>query len=131
VTQDHEQEPGDGTVQRAQLDQVYRERNNLAILAAVFMGAYFEMTRGKTVPSEYVGWSIDPNASDGYETVVYLTPSIRGGERQISFHMSPREAALARALLMPFTGEWDGTFRGHEEDVFQWLQATRLEVVGA
>ena len=135
VGQEPVQGPDDGTVPRERLDQVYRERNNLAILAAIFMGAYFETTRGKAMPSELVGWSIDPKAPDGFETVVYLTPSTRGGERgskrQISFHMSPREATLARAMLLPFSGEWDGSFRGRDEDVFQWLQAIRLEVVGA
>lgn len=116
-------------VPRSRLDQVYRERNNLAILAALFIGAYIELTRGVAVPSEYVGWGIDPKAPEGYETVVYLTPSVKGKARQISFHLSPREAQLARAMLYPFTGEWDGTFRGRDEDVFQWMQATRLEIV--
>ncbi|MGF6599769.1 hypothetical protein P3T23_004503 [Paraburkholderia sp. GAS448] len=111
-------------VPRVRLDQVYRERNNLAILAAIFMGAYLEGVKQVIAPSEFVGWSVDPEAESGFETVVYLTPST---ERQISFHMSPREAALARALLVPFTGEWDGTYRGRDEDVYRWLQVVRLE----
>jgi hypothetical protein len=114
---------GEANVPRARLDQVYGERNNLAILAAVFMGGYLEGVRRVRNASEFVGWGVDPEAPEGFHTVVYMTPSV---DRQISFHLSPREGELARALLQPFTGVWDGTFRGREEDVFRWLQVVRL-----
>ncbi|RQH06605.1 hypothetical protein [Paraburkholderia dinghuensis] len=116
------------SVLREQLDRVYGERNNLAILAAIFMGAYLEGVKHVRNTVAFVGWGVDPEAATGFETVVYLTPYTG---RQISFHVSPREAPLARTLLQPFAGEWDGTFRGREEDVFQWLQVIRLEAGNA
>lgn len=90
------------------LNRAYAERNRLAIGMAL---AVLE-AGGKA------GFALDPSWQEkGWEiewaTVVYI--ELPSG-LQLSYHMSPEQAAQAQAVLPKYYGEWDGLYTGRSAD---------------
>lgn len=95
---------------KAKLDQTYDQRNLLAIALA------------QLVPGS--GWGRDNNESwsDDWRTVVYLHLP-RG---QVTFHMHPRQSALAIGNLPQYEGAWDKTWWDEHQPALTGL----IEVLG-
>lgn len=81
------------------LNTAYSERNYAAILAA-------KALEGEGCVS---GWYVDPGHIDWAEDwkIVVMLGTPQG---QVSWHMSPHEADLAKAHLTQIPPNWDGTF---------------------
>ena len=81
-----------------QLDNVYSERNELAVaFAKAALAAGWKAGKGA-----------DPNATPDWGNVVYV--DLPSGY-QVSWHIAPRDVALLNDLPV-YEGEWDGTFLG-------------------
>jgi hypothetical protein len=89
------------------IDEVYKERNQLAIALAK-MALELGLKTGHGIDE-----SQEPNSK--WKHVVYI--QFPNG-KQVSWHMSPNEVELLN-MLPEFDGKWDETFLGREPE---WIK---------